>query len=279
MKSLTTKFSATKMDILFACLSTLFLFASEVNAQFEFEPNDSFDDAYTINFDSVYEAAIFQTGDVDFYELFVPMGAVLEFNSLQLPNNLEMRATIYNCTNELLCELTTLNLVENATIYYKVCTSGMYYIKIFDAGNNESSQSHYGFGVTIDSTDMCEFNGCNDVITNACMIETNQPIQAAINSLGDADYYKFDVPVESVINIQVDDLAPNLEVDMILYDSEDEFNGELNDWSSSNAGTFNVYWKVCSPGTYYLKLFDNGNNDRSSQLYNMLVTIDSTDMC
>ena len=87
--------------------SILILCSFNTAAQFEFEPNNSFSEAYSINFDEVYEAAIFETGDQDFYKIFVPNGAVLELNSLQVPNSLEMRVDIFDCSNEL-CLLTCL---------------------------------------------------------------------------------------------------------------------------------------------------------------------------
>ncbi len=269
------------MKTRFFLISLLFslILSNSLFGQDPYESNDSFTDAYPIEFDIVYdEGTIFPVGDTDFYEVYVPQGAVLEFNGLEFPSNLEMRATIYDCQSPL-CSLTTLELFNNVTRYYKVCTEGFYYIEVFDAGNNEASQSIYSFGLTIDSDDVYEYDGCNDLITIASEIELDQPIQGAINAFGDRDFYSFHVPTESVIRIFVNNIHDEISMTTVLYDGPSLLN-EIEPWTSNFSGIdVDRYWKICTPGTYYLQLFDQVDNDRSGQLYNLIVEIDSTDTC
>src|SRR5690606_38920306 len=92
------------------------------------------------------------------------------------------------------------------------------------------------------------------------------------------DYYKFEVLTESVLNIKIENVPNSIRMTTALYDAPSELNN-LVMWTSNSTGdNVNRYWKVCKPGIYYLKLFDSSNNDRSSQLYNLLIEIDSSDI-
>jgi len=121
-------------------------------------------------------------------------------------------------------------------------------------------------------------SGCNDNINTAAEIPTGTTIQAAINYIGDADYYQFEVPVESIININVQNVTNTIGLSTVLYDAPNELSN-IASWNVGlNGSNVNRYYKICIPGTYYLKLSDINNDSWNSQLYDMTINIDSTDI-
>ncbi len=256
---------------------TLIFLAQVLHAQFQYEPNDDFINAYPIILNTTYNAAIYQTGDIDIYKFDIQTGSVLEINGSSFPSNLEPVITLYDGPSDLNELITFTNLNSNFIKYFKVCSAGTYYLKIFDADNNNSNALLYAISVTPDISDIYEYGNCNDIITNASPIETGQVIQGAINSAGDVDYYKFEVFTESVLNIKIENVPNSIRMTTALYDTPSELTN-LVMWTSNSAGDdVSRYWKVCKSGIYYLKLFDSSNN-RNSQLYNLLIEVDNSDI-
>ncbi|MFT6020212.1 MAG: hypothetical protein ACI9CQ_003015 [Saprospiraceae bacterium] len=118
----------------------------------------------------------------------------------------------------------------------------------------------------------------NGNFTAATCIEFEEVYQSAIQVASDEDYFKFEVPTEGVIKVEVANIFSNY--DIFLYDDDNLFS-EIEMTTTPNfASEATLIAKTCTVGTHYLRLKDTpafGTNF-SDQLHSFRVILDTTDI-
>ena len=250
--------------------------------------NDDCEDAVEIEFGQIVNATIADEFDEDFYKLEVPTEGVITVQITGISDDYGMHSFLYsdvNCINEI--EDAFENNASFLNMYEKVCSPGTYILQLRDIGGSSTtlddwSLEPYTLVVTLDTSDIYETNNCNDNCSDAVEIEFGQTISATIADEFDEDFYKLEVPTEGVVKVQITGISDDYGMHSFLYSDVNCIN-EIEDASENNASFLNMYEKVCSPGTYILQLRDLGGspttlNDWSFEPYNLLVTLDTSDI-
>jgi hypothetical protein len=131
---------------------------------------------------------------------------------------------------------------------------GVYYLRLFDykygSSLNASHKSLYNLKLEFDTSDAHENNNS---FSQAANINIGEAVQGAIRSVGDSDYFKFEVPRDGVLDIFVTSVPDNIRMSLELYD---ESKTEVKHFYASAAGGDRECELLIPEGVYYLRLFD-----------------------
>jgi hypothetical protein len=107
-----------------------------------YEPNDNYGDARSLNELNRINAYIFKTGDQDWYRVTTSAAAPLQVILSDLPGNITPELAVYNNSKEYLAGKTGAPGMD-MELNHTVPGPGTYYIRVQDAGNNDTSTSPY----------------------------------------------------------------------------------------------------------------------------------------
>lgn len=244
---------------------TLYNLTVNFDTSDSYECNDSFSEATAIAFGTTLQASIRDHGDEDYYQLNVTQPGIIEVFVNNVPSNIDMDLFLYN-EDQVQLDRDLGNDAENVGLVERVCTPGVYYILLTD---NESSPDLYELTVNFDATDIYE---CNDSFNDATPIAFGTTLQASIRDHGDEDYYRLEVTQAGVIEIFVNNVPSNIDMDLILYDENQE---RIDSDLGSDGENVQLIERVCTPGTYYVLLTDN---ESSADQYNLTINFDDRDV-
>ena len=246
------------------------------------ECNDVLQQATTMNLNTPISGAIRTNGDYDFYKFNIPRSGMITYKIANVPSNIAMRMDIFDANQVLIpSSFVYGNDGQNFSAEVKVCQGGLYYIRLYDDigrwGGGRANPQLYSLTVGFDSTDVHE---CNDNLQQATAVSLNTPISGAIRTVGDYDFYKFNIPQLGIITYKITDVATNIGMQMELYNADKVL--VPNSHIGGNDGqNYTGEVKVCEGGLYYIKLYDNEgrfNGPRPNpQLYTLTLGIDTAD--
>ena len=112
--------------------------------------------------------------------------------------------------------------------------------------------------------------------TTVQLVDLKAEIQGSIHVAGDVDYYTVEVPRAEVLELDVSDVAENIQIEIQIYDARQD---PLTQTRSAGAGQpGNLLYLVCAPGTYFISLNARFNQQASAALYTLGVNFDTTDV-
>ena len=238
----------------------------------QYECNNTVNSATCISLDSCYQGQINSKNDVDFYKVEIPRPGVFNISISNVPSNIEMRVTM------LLTDQSEFRIVEGrngqaVTFRQLVCQPGTYWFKLEDGNNvRKSSDGLYTLKISLDTSDQYE---CNNTLSTASSIELNNTYRAQINSRGDVDYFKIEIPQSGILNINITDVPSNIEMLLTMFRSDGT---ELDKWWGWAGQPIIFSQPICKAGIYWIKLEDNkASSQSSSELYSFGIFLDSSD--
>ena len=254
--------------------SLLFVCLAPVTAQDANEPNDDFGEATVLAFDDLsveVEGTINPAGDQDYYRVDVPQSGVLVARITNVPAEMYPSIVLYN---EDQTQMKTVSGSQGVTtsIVDRICASGVYYLRVSDRFSGDRGSDAYRLTVTLETTDVYE---CNDDFSTASPLELGDTAVATIRDEGDEDYYRIEVPRAGVVVAQVLNVPAEMYPRIVLYNNEQT---ALKTESGSQGITTNLAERVCSPGTYYLRVDDRFGGDRGDETYRFAISLDTTDI-
>ena len=245
-----------------------------LSAQSEVEPNNSFSQATVLTLiDGMMEVngALSSDGDQDYYRVEVPRAGVLVANvrSIEAPIDIQIdlfRADETNIASERDLSSRPVDLVQS------VCDAAVYFFRVSDVNNNDSSADPYQFTVSFDTSDVYE---CNETFDDATLIGFDEPISAQIYSTGDQDYYEVRVSRPGVLVANVTSITDPVDIRIDLYNANERQLASERDLSSNPV---DLIQSVCDTGVYYFLVGDVNNNNSSASSYRFTVSFDTSDI-
>lgn len=262
-----------KVILSLALIISVLLSANQAFAgmAFDYEPNDSPDEAYVINGDSTIMSTISAADDIDYYKFSVN-GTVDTVISLTSPQGMDYDIKLYDADFN---EIGSSELPAGSTdvINKKSLTTGTYSIKIYCFDKKYSAAA---YSLSIKTTDVKGLNKLgykgmpesdveNTSLQNALEVNNNTVFWAKVGSLNEGRYYKLTVDTPSDFDITMTP-PDGVDLDMKLYSS-----AGLEVGSSTNKSGEERITKVSLfPGTYYLKVY-GGFFDYSPNTYKVQI--------
>lgn len=235
-----------------------------------FEPNGNYASAQLLTFGQPVQANIFPTADQDWFRMEVGEPGVIRFELGDVPENIEISLVVYNQNNIQVFSKEALNSGEPLEAIF-AAEPGIYYAKIYDRGNNGESVALYTLIASL--TPFEDAFEPNDRYSEATPLNEKNQVSGLIYPEGDYDWYVFTVSQPGTLKIQMTEtggIQPRIE---LYTDSK----SQLSAMAAKNAGDdLLMTYEITEPDFYYLRINDDGNNNRSLMPY--VLTIQGADV-
>ncbi|WP_165452771.1 S8 family serine peptidase [Paenibacillus thalictri] len=234
--------------------STDYVLSLEIKADLDtiFEPNETFDQAKSIEVGASYPAWIWDKYDEDFYEFIAPMDGVMEIKLYA--DGVSPFAAMYNSNREIVGYIEDYEITNDSRSQIRVNAGQKYYLEIYS--DNPVKYSFY-----VRQLDLIHNSSLN--------LKTNQPLD--IDSAGPVVVtYSFDTstPVTFYTD-RYGGYGPLTDVEMYLFEDAEltkkiEPANYFSDIKSDESNKVNIFiadFEAISNHTYYLKVIPrNGSN-------------------
>lgn len=213
---------------------------------YEKEWNDSFRAANLINLNQVYKGTLQNGSDEDYFKFTLTSPGNVKLNGSNADRY--KRMGIYDANGNNFAEFTTKEGYEGNSSVQVGLPIGTYYIKISDY---PGSYIPYEFSVEYTKSDLYE-KEWNDSFITANNIALNQTYKGILQQGSDEDYYKFNLPVNSSVNMELSN-ADRYKT-FYVYNQD---GSEVAYLATVNNGSGNSVLKLnLSRGNYYVKVAD-----------------------
>lgn len=242
-----------------------------------YEPNHGHGVA-TLLEQGTMEAYIFRGGDEDWYRVYAGQDTQLQFSVTQVPRAMRPEIVLYGTERQWLSVYETANNSgDEVFLSYTIPASGIYYIRIRDL-NNQSHLEPYRFTIdggaqfgfepdfapiTVEQEDNSGWVTANDVA-----FDTN--ITATTSPNNDSDQFRFWVNAPGIVHVAHTQVAEELTSEMWVFEKH---LGQIGYRTTTNPGEDNLMeLAIISPGWYYIRIRDRGNNNMSEEPYTLRLT-------
>jgi effector-binding domain-containing protein len=232
-----------------------------------YEPNDSFEEAYPIDVFTTYYAGIGSSRDKDYYKFSLDTDSDVNIILQNIYYGYDFN--LYDSSKNLV-EKGLSDEHNNKIIHAKNLASGTYYIEI--TGRFYPFQC-YSLLVDINvSRNSCINNyEPNESFNNAIEIKTNNVYSAGIKVPNDLDYYKFTLDNKSNVTVTLQNIADKYEL-KLFNSSQTEIGSSYNEDKSDEIININDL----EPGTYYILVQGIDGAYNVTQCYGLLVETTSS---
>ena len=238
----------------------------------------SFDCAETLVFDQMTEGAINERGKQNYYIFTLPRAAVVEVVTTNIDPAVNLQAAFYHeDRSEIEKGSPVYNTSRGGELKYDILLdSGTYYLRLDDRSSDGNGNQPYQLTVSLDSSDVNEFNNNIDSATPITFTDNSSGvINGTIRAISDADYFAFTLEEPAVVEILITNIDPAIRMEIQLYNEDGTTNGR--EVSASFGENQLIYNRLLRAGTYYLRLNDQSNDDSGETPYNLTVSLDASD--
>jgi len=232
-----------------------------------YEPNPDFARASPIAIGAQIEATVFPASDMDWFQIEVEEPGLLRLSLSNVPQNVEARLHLYdeNRSQKLFKE--ALNGGDPVETSYLAPGPGTYYVQVYD--RNQDGYSLMPYSLNVSFVSMRDVTEPNDRFSQAASLDDGNQVVGFIYPVGDRDWYSFTVNQAGTLRIHVTQTA-GIEPHLSLYNDS---KGLISEKRAKNKGDLLVLtYQVQEPDLYYLLVYDENDNDYSTQPY--VVTIE-----
>ncbi len=225
-----------------------------------FEPNNSFVQAYPLEFNSQKRSNLWPVDDIDYYKITVDNIDAAVRIYLYSPTDCDMMLYDYN---EVLIATTTKLGTYDKQIIYEPKTVGIYYIKIVNTGNASTNFVSYDITANLVKD---EYEPNNN-LAQAFTINPNTYIYSRLFPEDDVfDFYKIVITTANAIfNISLSNY------DLFLYD----FLGTLLTYDYNElGGTAYINYTISKAGTYYIRISNHDGTYNPNTYYSLNVRLE-----
>ncbi len=240
----------------------------------EQEPNNSLDEAMSVNLPVNIQGTIESKGEADWYKIHIDHQGVLRFSTSHVPSSIDLALQVRDEQKRLIQPwITAKKPGEALKGVVDLALPGTYYLEMRDGHNNSASQDIYRLHLLfVPTKDTGEMNNTRETATP---LPLGQAIQANILPKADADWYAITVEAQGALEVAITDMPPELDIAFQVYGPE---KGLLQGWlTTPKIGQENVrVVDLPRPGIYHLEVRDGHNNARSTVPYTLRATLTPT---
>jgi hypothetical protein len=233
-------------------------FAASLDA---FEPNDNPGSARPLTAGGEVPFTVLPRGDGDWFRISVDQPGELQVMIDEGPQNLDLT---YRVVNADLSELAYWvaayrkgGLTEGSA---DLPRAGTYYLEVRDANNDERSIEPAVLKTLFTPT--LGSNEPNNSFGEATPVDITGETAAHILPIGDADWQVFYAPTAGELDVEIDEVAENLDISFRILDAE---RTEIQYWINAPRRGGQTTGNVSLPraGWYFMEIRDAGNDARS----------------
>ena len=227
-------------------------------------PNDSPATAAPLTLGAPVLATILPAGDVDWYRVQVDHRGEMHLRIDQVPAELTIVARVWDADRRVLHNwMRPLRAGADNDVTFDLPRAGEYFLEVADNGRERSAEP---YRLTASFTPVDDGAEPNDSIGTAHPIVLGEDVRETILPRGDVDWFRFDIPGRSRLEVTITDVAPELDLMMRLWDDD---NRVYQNWIRPlrAGGDTEGVIDFALPGRYYLEVRDDGDDGRSTLPY------------
>jgi len=237
---------------------------SDQPATVETEPNNEFRHATLIS--TGVATGIFG-GDEDWYRFEITETSRLTL-SLTVPSTIRSVIKLYNANYSEQASRYAENTGDFSWITFDINEPGIWYVRVY-ADDGASSTESYELNVAIDP-DLDAFEP-NPDYAGAVPLTFGESIQAAIFPTADQDWFRMEAGRPGIIRFELENVPDNIEISLAVYNRN---NSQIFYKEALNSGEpLETTFVAAESGTYYVKIYDRGNNNESISLYTLTTSL------
>ncbi|MBX2821588.1 MAG: T9SS type A sorting domain-containing protein [Rhodothermaceae bacterium] len=232
----------------------ILLVGTPARAQDAFEPNESFFEAKEIVINQSIQATISEIDDQDFYVFNTAQGGIIELSMAAHPT-IDLSIELYDEMQNFV--VGTDNNVNVPISFIWLIDDGTYYLRINERGlGTVSSTDPYTFSVFMDPSDPFEIN---NTFQAAALINGNEEITGTFRTIGDRDYFEFEVVEPGMVRLVILDVPPPVDIDAFFYNETQQ---QVNFVDGGIGRAVDVTFEIEEAGVHYMMLKDGFTADR-----------------
>ncbi|MCM8710183.1 M4 family metallopeptidase [Clostridium sp. SYSU_GA19001] len=224
-----------------------------------YEPNDTMQTAYSIDYGTYYQSYISTPNDFDYYKLNVTNTGTtfIELSNLPCDYDLELFDSNGNWVTGSYNWNTT-----NESISFNATESGVYYILVLPFEGYSTTQKY-----TLKATLIQDCYEPNNTVMEAYPVNFGSTYEAYISGSNDLDFYSLNVINTGTMHIELSNLPEDY--DLLLYNS----NGSIVDFSvNEGTTTESIDFNATQTGKYYILVYSYYEEYNITQKYSLVVT-------
>ncbi|WP_031435174.1 PPC domain-containing protein [Methylomarinum vadi] len=233
----------------------------------ESESNNSFGKADPIALNGEISGTIQPRRDADWYRLAVPEQGQLVIASKQVPDNIDLVLRVWNGNKETISNwYSPLRKGGELNASIDLKSPGDYFLEVHD-GRDDSHASD-GYRLELQFTPSGDRFEPNDSFGKAAPIDLESSLQATILPQRDVDWYRFEIAEQGELKIVAEQVAENLAIVFRLWNANKE---TITNWFAplSKGGPTEAVLDLPEPGSYYLEVHDDRDDQRSVQPFTL----------
>jgi hypothetical protein len=259
-----------------------YIFCTDFTAN-ALEVNQTWEEAAPIPADTCFEANIYGDNhlydvynDVDWFEVEITEPGVLEVAVTSVPSSLDLDVRIYQIINydeTLIADDREGNSSSGQSLFANaVLMPGTYLIRVRDEGDTDYAEEHYIFCTDFTANAL----EVNHTWEEAALIPADTCFEANIygdNHLydvhNDVDWFELEITEPGVLEVSVTSVPSSLDLDVGIYQiiNYDETLIADDREGNSSGGQSLFANAVIVPGTYLIRVRDEGNTDYAEENY------------
>lgn len=231
------------------------------------EPNNTIEEANTIDLGFEFAMKIHEDDDVDWYEVEVPGQGYLTVAAKGVPSELDLsvRFATYEEWESNPENFITSNLKLPASV--SIIEEGTYFVRVSDRYSRNSSDEE--FMLRIDFTEEFDKFEPNQSPQEAKLVEFGVEYESAIFPIGDEDWFKVNVKEQGYLSVRARNVPDNLEL-ATYFATYDEYSSQkINTIKGKGELPQNI--AITEPGEYYIVLCDRWDRYASKELFTWTV--------
>lgn len=239
---------------------------TETPSELEVEPNDLFSEVSPVPFPGRITGSIAHTGDVDWlgFDVIEPGQAVFSMGTTA--EDIQLVAQLLNDSKQSLIQARADLPGASFGLQYHFTLPGRYYLRMSNSLRLEVDDVDYTFESTfIPVRDIFE---PNQDYGDATPLGVVNQVQGFLFGVGDQDWFRVEVGAPDDLRVILSQLPSNITPALNLFDlSGQNLKGQVG-----HAGVdLELEHGISVPGTYLIRVADQGNNDASTQPYTLTV--------
>ena len=240
----------------------LYLSLKKYIAQFEFEPNDSMNQANYIS--ETMKGYINPTFDRDWYFFEINQNQVFLNISVAPLNSVDLRLVLYNHLGEKFYVIDNYPINEAEILPNLLLSRGKYFLTVSDRSNKHQNYLD-DYTIALKKTKYEENREYepNDSYIQAINIEANNSYKGYISPKGDQDYFFFNIQQD--MNLKID-ISPVPDLNFIIQ-IIDEYKNMVQEINNRRTGEGESAILSLAAGMYYIILKDAENKGNFYENY------------
>lgn len=235
-----------------------------------YEPNDGIGSARVLTPGGEVPFTILPKGDADWFRVTVEQPGELAVAIDEGPEDLDIAYRVVNSDwNELAYWVPPYRKGGLTEGFVDFALPGTYFLEVRDGSNDgrsiEPATLKTVFTPTLGS------NEPNNAFGEATPVEISGKTHAHILPRGDADWHVFYAPSAGELDVEIDEVAENLDIAFRVLNAE---RAEIEYWISAPrpGGVTTGTVAIPAPGWYWMELRDGNSDERSTQAFKVTRT-------